>query len=124
MAKTRPPIALIAVLLLAFAALAAPMAARAGAFFSNIEDLPVMPGLAELPGSAVAFDKPEGRIAEVAASGRVSPDEVLAFYLRTLPQLGWRAAGPRRFAREDERLMLDFARKGAQLTVRFSLSPG
>jgi hypothetical protein len=123
MAKTRPT-ALFAALLVVCAALFGPGTARADGFFSNIEDLPVMPGLAELPGSAVAFDKPEGRIAEVGAAGDVTRDAVLAFYGRALPQLGWREIAPGRYAREGERLALDFARRGGRLTVRFALSPG
>jgi len=104
---------------------AAPAASlHAEGFFSNIEDLPVMPGLNELPGTAVVFDKPEGRIAEVGAAGRLDRDAVLAFYRRTLPQLGWKETAPGRFAREDERLSLDFEKSGRRLTVRFSISPG
>jgi hypothetical protein len=99
-------------------------AARAQAFFSSIEDLPVMPGLEEMPGTAVSFSKAEGRIAEVGAAGSVRRDAVLAFYRDTLPQLGWKETGEGRFAREDERLRLDFELVGARLIVRFSIAPG
>jgi hypothetical protein len=123
MAKTRA-FWLFAALLVACAALFGPASGWANGFFSNIEDLPVMPGLAEMPGSAVTFDKPEGRLAEVAAAGAVTKDAVLTFYARTLLQLGWRETAAGRFAREGERLTLAFGQKGGRLTVRFSLSPG
>ena len=62
-------------------------------FFAGIEDLPVMPGLEQMRDAGVSFDKPEGRIVEVAASGKVSRRAVAEFYRAVLPRLGWRAAG-------------------------------
>lgn len=83
-----------------------------------------MPGLQELPGSAVSFSRAEGRIAEVGAAGPVRREDVLAFYRDTLPQLGWKETAPGNFAREDERLRLDFELVGTRLFVRFSIAPG
>ena len=91
-------------------------------FFSAIDDLPLMAGLEEV-GGGVTFDTPQGRIAEATAQGRVAQDAVGAFYDRTLPQLGWAAAGKNRFAREGESLELRFENTGDALTVRFSLAP-
>ncbi len=92
-------------------------------FFSGIEDLPVMPGLEQMRDAGVSFDKPEGRIVEVAASGKVSRRAVVEFYRAVLPQLGWRAAGKGRYRREGEHLNLSFSASGPTLTVRFSLRP-
>lgn len=104
--------------------------AAAGAaerFFAGIEDLPVMPGLEQIQDAGLSFDKPEGRIVEVAASGKVSRREVVEFYRAVLPQLGWRAAGKGRYRREGEHLNLSFSTSGSasgpRLTVRFSLRP-
>ncbi len=122
-------------LIIAFALLAAAPSAvwaqsRAGqsqagtAFLSVIDDVPLMPGLAERPDAAVVFDKPEGRIVETEATGRLARAEVLKFYAASLPQLGWRARGEGRFLRDREELALSFVSgPGGALTVRFTLSP-
>ncbi|MGQ0663416.1 MAG: hypothetical protein ACT4P2_07480 [Pseudomonadota bacterium] len=101
-------------------------AAAGDGFFAALEDLPVMPGLVELAERGVVFDAPEGRIVEVYAEGTVGREDVLGFYASTLPQLGWRPAGPSDFRREGERLILEFPAGGAagRLLVRFYLAPG
>jgi hypothetical protein len=102
--------------------MAAP-AARAGSFVAGTEDVPLMPGLAPVAGSALAFDKPEGRIVEAQASGKVTRAAVHQFYAGTLPQLGWTAAGAETWRRERETLRLDFNGRDGDLTVGFTLSP-
>lgn len=104
--------------------LAAASVASAGErFLSVIDDLPLMPALTEIEGSAVAFAKPGGRIVEVAASGRTDEQSVLAFYGGTLPQLGWRPESAVVWLREGERLTLAFEERDGGLVVQFSLSP-
>jgi hypothetical protein len=92
-------------------------------FLSNLDDIPLMPGLAERRDLAVSFDKPEGRIVEAYAEGPLSAGAVAKFYATTLPQLGWRGQGNNRFAREGEELLLNFTSAANKLTVQFSLSP-
>lgn len=84
-----------------------------------------MPELSEIPGAGVIFDKPGGRIVEAYAIGRVGRDRVIAFYRRTLPQLGWRADGAERFRREGESLSLEFlgVDQSGDLLLRFSVKP-
>lgn len=95
-----------------------------GAFMGTIEDFPLMPGLEEDTAAGLVFDSPAGRIVEAFAFGRVTPVDVLDFYRRSLPQLGWSQDGPRRFQREDEVLTIAFPGTGSErLTVRFSLAP-
>lgn len=93
-------------------------------FVSGIDDLPLMEGLAEEPGSAMIFDSPSGRIVQTEASGAVSGAEVLAFYAATLPELGWRRLGETAFVRQHETLDLEIAEKAGGVVVRFVLSPG
>ena len=114
--------ALLAVLPL-FGAGAAPTRAQVQSYIAEVEDLPLMPGLAEVEGAGVVFDKPDGRIVEAYAQGEVAREAVLAFYRKTLPQLGWRAVGATTFRREDETLSLDFLDGGGALIVRFTLVP-
>jgi hypothetical protein len=94
-------------------------------FIADVEDLPLMPGLSEIAGAGLVFDKPEGRIVEAYARGSLTPEAVLAFYRRSLPQLGWVAAGSTAYHREGERLDLEVLGRdtAGTLVVRFSLSP-
>lgn len=98
-------------------------AALAGAFVAGTEDVPLMPGLVPVAGSSLVFDKPQGRIVEAQAAGKVARSAVQAFYAATLPQLGWKAAGADAWRREGEVLRLDFHGRDGDLTVGFTLSP-
>jgi len=107
-----------------FAVLAPPApSGAADGFFSGIPDLPVMPGLSEDRSAAVIFDKPEGRIVKLIAKGRVSKSDVIRYYTRALPQLGWNIVQPERFRRDGEILNLTISGTGKDLTIRMSLSP-
>jgi hypothetical protein len=106
------------------AALGAAAARAADGFLSVIEDLPLAPGLAEIPGEAVVFDSPAGRIVETMARGEATAVSVAAFYRETLPQLGWQAVGETAFRREGEHLSFEFAGGGgAAVTVRIRVRP-
>ena len=110
---------------------AAPAEAQSGGYVADVADLPLMPGLTELKGAGVAFDKPSGRIVEAYARGDVTRAAVLAFYRDTLPQLGWTLAGSDGFRREGEVLALEFldetsgasGKAEGPLTLRFILRP-
>src|SRR5258708_37731262 len=97
--------------------------AAAQIFVEGVEDLPLMAGLAAVPEAGLSFDAPEGRIVVAYAQGEVKAEAVLAFYASTLPQLGWRRLGARRFEREAERLSLEITSEARRLTVRFTLAP-
>ncbi len=101
----------------------AALAEEAAAFMAGVADLPLMPGLAEVPDAGVVFDKPAGRIVEAYAEGAVSRAAVTAFYLGTLPNLGWRAKAEALFQREGELLRLGFVGDDGALVVRFTLRP-
>jgi hypothetical protein len=109
----------LAVLLL----LLAPLPALADSFVAGTEDVPLMPGLTPVAGSALAFDKPQGRIVEAQASGNVTRAAAHQFYAASLPQLGWKPAGANAWRREGETLRLDFHGRDGDLTVGFTLSP-
>jgi hypothetical protein len=108
---------------LSWSASALAQSAAAPAFVAGTEDVPLMPGLAPVAGSDLVFDKPEGRIVEAQAAGRVSRAAVRKFYAATLPQLGWTPAGSELWRRENEALHLDFTGRDGALTVGFTLSP-
>ncbi len=112
-----------ALILLIVCALAALDSHASDRFLSVIEDLPLMASLEEVVDSAIVYSKPQGRIVEVAARGRVAQDAVIAFYGNTLPQLGWRRASDTAWQRGGERLSLGFRNGSDGLTVHFSLAP-
>jgi hypothetical protein len=97
--------------------------ALAAEFVAGTEDLPLMPGLAAVAGSSLVFDKPQGRIVEAQATGKVNRSDVQSFYGATLPQLGWASAGANAWRRDGEQLRLDFHGRDGNLTIGFSLSP-
>lgn len=103
--------------------LAADTAADTAAYIDKIADLPLMEGLREVPDAGVSFDKPSGRIVEAFAHGDTTAAAVRRFYERTLPQLGWAALGRDAYARESEKLTLDYLGRGGDLTVRFTIQP-
>jgi hypothetical protein len=93
----------------------------AAGFVPGTEDVPLMPGLATTE-KPVVFDKPQGRIVEAAAKGKVTREGVRRFYKETLPGLGWREeAGEWR--REAEALRIETKGRDGDLRVEFSLSP-
>ena len=93
-------------------------------FIAGIEDLPVMPGLAEIADAGLIFDKPSGRIVEAYAQGEVGEQAVLDFYQETLPQLGWLSQADNRYAREGEELTLQVrASETGGVVVMFRLAP-
>lgn len=113
---------MLATLVLGFLLLAAPAGAQS--FVDGIDDLPLMPGLAQTGDSSV-FDSPQGRVVEALAEGRVPQNAVAAFYARTLMELGWRRATGNVFIREGEKLAIDADPPDARGTVkvRFFLTP-
>jgi hypothetical protein len=93
-------------------------------FLQNMNDIPLMPGLYEVPEEGVVFDKPEGRIAEAeAATDTIQAVEINEFYSKSLPQLGWAQAGPDSYTRQGEMLRITITEKGAGRTVHFTVMP-
>ncbi|MCB1557021.1 MAG: hypothetical protein KDJ15_06885 [Alphaproteobacteria bacterium] len=108
-------------------ACAADSVVQAPTFFAMLPDVPLMTGLTELPGAALTFDKPEGRIVESAAEGSaeaLSPIAVRLFYDRTLPQLGWLPVDENgTFRRESDMLRYRIERHPERIIVHFTVHP-
>lgn len=94
-------------------------------FFESLYDVPIMPGLEEMPDYALVFDKPEGRVAEAAAysDGGLPPSEILKFYKTSLQELGWTQKAPAVYVREGEKLTISSKTQGGQNMVLFLLEP-
>jgi len=115
--KLRLLLALVLPLLLATAPV------RADAFVAGTEDVPLMQGLVQVESGALVFDKPEGRIIEAQARGKLARGAVRDFYRTTLPQLGWQALGDNAWRRETELLRLEISGRDGAVIVGFTLSP-
>lgn len=99
------------------------------AYLSLAPDIPLAPGLSEFDGGQLVFDKPEGRIVRIEAERletQGAGDGVPAFYLETLPNLGWQLNGADNSADN----VLTFQRGGETLLITmqgervvFRLSP-
>ncbi|HTS92497.1 MAG TPA: hypothetical protein VMG55_10880 [Stellaceae bacterium] len=93
-------------------------------FVPGTEDLPLMKELSPVKGTDIVFDKPEGRIVEASARGKVTRKAVETFYAATLPQLGWKpGASAGAWTRETEVLHLDISGRDGDLWVTFTLLP-
>ena len=93
-------------------------------FFEALYDVPVMEGLEELKDQAMLFDKPDGRIASVVAvSERRSPQDIIAFYNQTLPELGWKKNALNQYVRGKDQLALSVTRRGSLTIAHFTLTP-
>lgn len=98
--------------------------AQQAVFFETLYDVPVMPGLVELPEGALVFDKPSGRIAQAEAAGEsVLAREIQGFYRESLPQLGWVEHSKGSYRREGEALTLEIREEEGFRIVHFTLSP-
>jgi hypothetical protein len=91
-------------------------------FLAELEDLPLAPGLTELPGGLL-FDSADGRIVEAKAAGEASAAGVRQFYEQSLAQLGWQSTGPLQFRRDNETLKILLEERGKKLTAHFTLTP-
>ncbi len=98
--------------------------AQEAAFLSGVEDMPLMPGLAENLDTTLVFDSAEGRYVEAYAEGRVTELQVAEFYRASLPQLGWYQAGLNTYRRDNELLVIFASPISKDWTrVQFALSP-
>ena len=92
-------------------------------FVADLAELPLMPGLQEQTERRLIYEKPNGRIVKAVARGDVKFTDILAFYVETLPQLGWRMRAPDDYRREGEILSITITGSGPDTRVGFRISP-
>ena len=92
-------------------------------FITGFSDLPIMPGMQELPDANISFDTASGRIVEAFAKTEQNVEKILSFYKNVLPQLGWKVKRDTMFVRDTETLNLDLRKDGDSVIVQFSLKP-
>ena len=92
-------------------------------FLTGFSDLPIMPGMQELPDANISFDTASGRIVEAFAKTEQTVERILSFYKNVLPQLGWRVEKDTMFVRDTEILIIDLRKDGDSVIVQFLLEP-
>ena len=92
-------------------------------FITGFSDLPIMPGMQELPDANISFYTASGRIVEAFAKTEQNGETILSFYKNVLPQLGWRVENDITFVRDTEILILDLRKDRDSVIVQFSLKP-
>ena len=89
-------------------------------YSSIMDDLPLMPGMREMPETLVIFDKPEGRIASARVESIIPKVNVTAYYTETLPALGWYPENPQIYVRDNQILTIRF---DTPTSILFELAP-
>ena len=98
--------------------------AAEGLFFDTLYDVPIMPGLEEVPEMAMSFDKPDGRISQAAATApQVKEQDIMAFYAESLLQMGWQQKTADHYVRDGEELEISIEKTEASQMVHFLLKP-
>ena len=92
-------------------------------FITGFSDLPIMPGMQELPDTHISFNTASGRIVEAFTKTEQNVEKILSFYKNVLPQLGWRVENDTIFVRDTEILILDLRKDRDSVIVQFSLKP-
>ena len=96
------------------------------AYFQQVEDLPVAPGLAEYA-ERTEYSNADLRIVGASASGRADAEHVRAYYSAALPALGWAISlggggeNETVYLRGREQLSLRFFQDGDQLRLNVLL---
>lgn len=91
--------------------------------------VPLMDNLYEVRDSALVFDKPNGRIAEIIYfSDSLLLDDVKSYYTEVLPQLGWVISNSNSddrliFNREQEVMTILASKRDSELVVKFNVFP-
>ena len=90
----------------------------------SLEDIPLMPGLEEIPAETLSFDKPEGRIIEsYAYLHSITQSQVIKYYADALPQFGWGKTTQNKYFRGQEYLELSFETREKQTFLRIVIRP-
>lgn len=76
-------------------------------FVENIDSVPMIVGFDVNSEEGFFCDKPEGRMASAFAYGKKSPQFVIAYYRRILPDFGWQEVKPYLFLKNGEYLMIE-----------------
>lgn len=95
-------------------------------FVQGSEDIPLLMGMEKISEDSVGFDTDSGSIVSSNYETKLDLEKVQKFYLRTLPQMGWKLVkseiAKATFKRENENLEIDFVNQDGKDVVKFFLS--
>jgi hypothetical protein len=102
--------------------------ANAAKFVPGISDLPVPGNFYLIDDSSSIFYNDGGRIIEAVFKGKGEKKNVIDFYRKTLPALGWKEKSSLNFIRENEELKIKIevvkqAKLYQKLKLYFTLTP-
>ena len=89
---------------------------------SWVGDLPIMPALSVEPALGFAFDSPNGRIVMVFASSAAAAPDIMRFYNKSLPAIGW-TGGDGSWRRGSEALLISEVTTAAGRLWRLMVRP-
>ncbi|MEE2661517.1 MAG: hypothetical protein VYB39_00685 [Pseudomonadota bacterium] len=92
-------------------------------FFSQIEDLPIAPGMEEVDPGSLFFQSSSGRIVVAVASGEEKISVIRRFYTKSLPPLGWNFIQKGIYRRNSETLKLRFHQASGKVSIYLHIVP-
>lgn len=95
-------------------------------FVQGSEDIPLLAGMEKISDGAIGFDSATGSIVASSYLTYLERNKIKSFYVRTLPQMGWRlstfTANIVNFERDKEDLEIEITEKDSGQIVRFFIS--
>ena len=106
-----------------FVGLALSVSATARSFFSQIEDLPIAPGMEEVGPAGLFFQSASGRIVVAVARGEEKISVIRRFYAKSLPPLGWHFVQTGIYRRNSEMLKIRFQQASGKVSIYLHIVP-
>ena len=106
-----------------FVGLTLSVPATARSFFSQIEDLPLAPGMEEVGPASLFFQSASGRIVVAVARGEEKIFVLRRFYAKSLPPLGWHFVQTGIYRRNSEMLKIRFQEVSGKVSIYLHIVP-
>lgn len=92
------------------------------AFVEGMQDVPLSENMQPLPEELLIYDNLDEHVilSSAVASADKQP-QIQAFYKETLPELGWTEIAEGRWARDGEKLSIDFDQNASEIFIQFTL---
>ncbi len=97
-------------------------------FVEGSQDIPLAKDLEKIPEENLSFDSLGGNIISISYKNSASKTKVKDFYVKTLPQMGWKMKASKKlealdslhFARDEEKLEIEFVNNNVRFFVESS----
>ena len=95
-------------------------------FVNGSEDIPLLKGLTQFKEENLGFSSASGSISATNYKSDIDLEKAKSFYLKTLPQLGWKLKSKRLervvFVRGNEKVKISFVNDNGDDLVKFFIS--